>query len=109
MLTAARPPVRVESVSRSAATFVAISQAGAEMVTATILRCTGVLSCGQDGTGEMTIKVPQRCRLLTARRFTSARFPVRIEGEAVPAFAPEGGRAAHTQVLALVLQQLTHL
>lgn len=55
MLTAARPQVQVELVSWSAATFVAISQVGAEMVTAMIHRCTGILSYGQDGTGKVAI------------------------------------------------------
>lgn len=43
VITAARPQVQVELVSWSAATFIAISQAGAEMVTAMIHHCTKVL------------------------------------------------------------------
>lgn len=55
VITAARPQVQVELVSWSAATFVAISQVGAEMVTAMIHRCTGILSCSQDVTGKTII------------------------------------------------------
>lgn len=55
MITAARPQVHVESVSWSAATFVAISQVGAEMAAAMIHRCTGILSYSQDVTGERIV------------------------------------------------------
>lgn len=43
VVTAARAQVQVEPESRSAAAFVAVSQVGAEMVTAVIHGCTGLL------------------------------------------------------------------
>lgn len=53
VITAARPQVQVELVSWSAATFIAISQAGAEMVTAMIHQCTKVLGYSQDTRAKM--------------------------------------------------------
>lgn len=55
MVTAARAQVQVEPVSWSAATFVAVSQVGAEMVTAVIHGCTGLLRYSHDRTGKIII------------------------------------------------------
>lgn len=67
MITAARPQVQVELVSWSAATFVAISQAGAEMVTAMIHHCTKVLGYSQDTRAKINQNSPN---LLTANRLS---------------------------------------
>lgn len=66
-ITAARPQVQVELVSWSAATFVAISQAGAGMVTAMIHHCTRVLSYSQEMRGKMN---QNSSKLLTANRLS---------------------------------------
>lgn len=67
MITAARLQVQVELVSWSAATFIAISQAGAEMVTAMIHHCTKVLDYSQDTRAKMN---QNSSNLLTANRLS---------------------------------------
>lgn len=43
------------------------------------------------------------------RSFTFTCLAIRVEGETFHALAPERGRAAHTDMLALMVHHITHL